>query len=48
MATKSRKKSALKDLKPRSVAGSKAKKVKGGSVSGNATGRRAYKPVEWN
>lgn len=45
MATnKTKKKLALKDLKPRTVAGAKASKVKGG-VSGNSTGRRAYRPV---
>jgi len=44
---KPKKKAPLKDLKPKSLSGSKAGKVKGG-VSGNATGRRAYKPVEWS
>jgi hypothetical protein len=41
----------LKDLRPKSVSSGTASKTKGGgttaprdSVSGNATGRRAYKP----
>lgn len=42
--SKPKKKATVKDLKPRAVSGSKADKVKGGdNVSGNATGRRAYK-----
>ena len=53
MPTKKKPSSAgkLKDLRPKSVSSAKASRTKGGattaprdSVSGNATGRRSYKP----
>lgn len=47
--TKPKKPTAVKDLKPRGVAGIKATQIKGGTArdaaSGQATGRRSYKPI---